>query len=360
MNNPLVSIIVPAYNVEKYIACCLDSILYQTYNNIEIIIVNDGSTDHTLEISQQYKKKDARITLIDQQNSGVSESRNAALKCANGDYVLFVDADDWLDIQTIQVCIEQAETEQADVCFFAYQSEFPNRSDIRTLYPENRIFSGEKCRDLQRRIIGPINEELRIPQRLDSYGTIWAKLYRKDILNDLFFEDLNKVGSAEDTLFNSFVFLRVKKAIYINQPFYHYRRNNEASVTNRFRPNLLQQWSYLFTEMGKSVQTAEAEEALLNRIAISLFGYDLNVYDADLALKEKIRLISECLSHPLYVKAYQQMKYQYLPIYWRLFYLSAKYKLSMIVLLFAYGIQVMRRQDCKIISFLYEDCILFK
>lgn len=343
MNNPLVSIIIPAYNVEKYIACCLDSIMQQTYNNIEIIIVNDGSTDHTLEVALQYQKRDTRITLIDQQNSGVSESRNTALKYAKGDYILFVDADDWLDINTVQVCIEQSEAEQADVCMFAYQSEFPNRSDIRRLYPDNRTFLDKDCKDLQRRIIGPINEELCMPQRLDSYGTIWAKLYRRDLLKGLFFEDLNKVGSAEDTLFNSFIFLRVKKAVYINEPFYHYRRNNATSVTKRFRPNLLKQWSYLFAEMSKCVQTAEAKEALLNRIAISLFGFDLNVYDADIAWKEKIRLISECLSHPFYIKAYQQMKFQYLPIHWRLFYLSAKYKLSVIVLLFAYGIQIMRR-----------------
>lgn len=343
MNQPLVSIIVPCFNVEQYLPVCLDSLIKQTYQTLEIIIINDGSTDRTLEVAQQYQKRDARVILIDQKNRGVSESRNTALKCAKGDYVLFVDADDWLDIQTVQICIGQTEAEHADVCFFAYQSEFPDRSDIRRLYPENRIFIGKECRDLQRRIIGPINEELYMPQRLDSYGTIWAKLYRKDLLKDLFFEDLNKVGSAEDTLFNSFVFLRVKKAVYINQPFYHYRRNNDASVTKRFRPHLLQQWSYLFSEMSKSVQTAEAEEALLNRVAISLFGYDLNVYAADITLKQKIQLISECLSHPLYIKAYQQLKYSHLPIHWRLFYLSAKYKFSVIVLFFAYAIQMMRR-----------------
>lgn len=339
----LVSVIVPAYNVEKYISKCMDSLIQQTYSNLEIIVINDGSTDNTLEILKEYQLKDNRIILINKKNSGVSDSRNIALKYSKGNFVLFVDADDWLDINTVLVCIEKIETEHADVCFFAYQSEYPNRSDIRTLYSESRIFVDKECKDLQRRIIGPINEELNTPQRLDSYGTIWAKLYRKNLLKDLFFEDLNKVGSAEDTLFNSFVFLRVKKAIYLNQPFYHYRRNNDASVTRRFRPHLLRQWSYLFAEMRKSVQTAEAEVALFNRIAISLFGFDLNVYAADIAWKEKIRLISECLSHPLYVKAYQQMKYQYLPIHWRLFYLSAKYKLSVIVLLFAYGIQMMRR-----------------
>lgn len=343
MNDPLVSIIVPAYNVQKYLSHCLDSLIQQTYSNFEIIIVNDGSTDKTLEVAQQYSIRDSRLVIINKPNSGVSDSRNIALRQALGEYILFVDADDWLDISTLQVCVERIQKEGADVCFFAYQSEFPNRSDIRTLFSNDRIFTGKEAIDLQRRIIGPINEELSIPQRLDSYGTIWAKLYRKDILEGIFFEDLNKVGSAEDTLFNTSVFLRVKKAIYLNRPFYHYRKNNEVSITKKFRPNLLNQWSFLFTEMKKNVHTKEAEEAWLNRIAISLFGFDLNVYGADITLKEKLKLISECLSNTLYVQAYQQFKYQYLPIYWRVFYKSAKHKCSLIVLLFAYLIQLMRK-----------------
>lgn len=343
MNNPLVSIIVPAYNVQKYLAYCLESLIQQTYSNIEIILVNDGSTDKTLEVARRYSNQDKRLVILEKNNSGVSDSRNMALCQAIGEYVLFVDADDWLEVDTLQICIERIQEEKADVCLFAYQSEFLNRSDIRTLFPDDRIFIGKDAVDLQRRIIGPINEELNMPQRLDSYGTIWAKLYRKDILKGILFEDLNKVGSAEDTLFNSSVFLRVKKAVYINRPFYHYRRNNEVSVTKRFRPDLLHQWLLLFAEMKKNVHTKDAEEALLNRIAISLFGLDLNVYAADISLKEKVKIISECLSNPLYVQAYQQLKYQYFPIYWRLFYRSAQYKLSWIVLFFAYGIQMMRR-----------------
>lgn len=343
MNDPLVSIIVPAYNVEKYLSCCLESLINQTYRNIEIIIINDGSMDKTLDVAHQYSIRDTRLVIINKSNSGVSDSRNVALRQALGEYVLFVDADDWLDVSALQICVERIQQEEADVCLFAYQSEFLNKSDIRTLYSDDRVFVGNEAVDLQRRIIGPINEELRMPQRLDSYGTIWAKLYRKDILEGISFEDLNKVGSAEDTLFNSSVFLRVKKAIYINKPFYHYRRSNENSVTNKFRPNLLDRWSFLFAEMKKNVHTMQTEEALLNRVAISLFGYDLNVYAANISLKEKVKLISQCLSHPLYVQAYQQLKYQYLPIYWRLFYKSARYKNSCIVLLFAYFIQLMRK-----------------
>lgn len=344
MNNPLISIIVPAYNVAAYLPACLDSLLHQTYSNIEIIVVNDGSTDQTLDVIKQYQSEDERIRLIDQLNKGVSESRNIALKKAEGEYVLFVDADDWLDVRTVQICWERTLKVDADVCFFAYISEFPKSSHIRSLYSGDRIFEGKECENLQRRMIGPINEELAMPQRLDSYGTIWGKFYRKEILDGVSFEDLKKIGSAEDSLFNCYVFQKVKKAIYIDQPFYHYRRDN-VSVTSRFRPRLLQQWTCLFEKMAGAVQNAEGKEALQNRIAISLLGYSLNVYAADLSFWQKKKLISTCLSNSMYIQAYKHLKFQFLPVHWKLFYKSAQYKFSLLVLFFSYTIQILRKQQ---------------
>lgn len=342
MNNPLISIIVPAYNVADYLSTCLDSLLHQTYSNIEIIIVNDGSTDRTLDVIKLYHSKDKRIRLIDQANKGVSECRNIALKKALGEYILFVDADDWLDDNTVHTCLEMMQKIDADVCFFSYVSEFPKKSHIRSLYSDNRIFEGRDCENLQRRMIGPIREELAMPQYLDSYGTIWGKFYRKGLLKGVSFEDLKKIGSAEDSLFNCFVFQKVKKAVYINHPFYHYRRNN-VSVTSRFRPHLLQQWTCLFEKMAETAQNEETKEALQNRIAISLLGYSLNVYAADLNFWQKKQLISICLNSPIYEKAYQQIKYSYFPIYWRLFYISAKHKYALIILILSYLIQWLRR-----------------
>lgn len=342
MSCPLVSIILPAYNVEKYIACCLDSILQQSYNNIEIIIVNDGSTDHTLEVAQQYQKRHTIITLIDQQNSGVSASRNTALKCAKGDYVLFVDADDWLDINTVQVCIEQIEAEHADVCFFAYQSEFLNRTEVRCLYPKSKVFNIKECENLQRRIIGPLDEEMQIPQRLDSYGTIWAKLYRREILQGIFFEDLKKIGTAEDSLFNAFVFKNVKRAVYINEPFYHYRKTENSSITSKFKPDLLKQWQTLFQSMNNAVTSEQSKVALQNRIAISLFGIGVNVCNSTLSFKEKNAYIKECLNSECYTVALKKLTLSYFPIYWKVFYFFGKKRISLGVLFLSLIIKMIR------------------
>ena len=100
MLNKKISIIIPVYNAEKYLKCCLDSILNQSYKNLEIIIINDGSTDNSLKVIEEYKKNDNRIILISQKNQGVSKSRNNGLELATGDYIMFIDPDDWIHVSS--------------------------------------------------------------------------------------------------------------------------------------------------------------------------------------------------------------------------------------------------------------------
>ena len=103
----LISIIVPVYNVEKYLEQCLESLLNQTYKNIEIIVVNDGSTDQSLDILKKYSFKDNRIKLYSQKNQGISAARNTALEHINGKYVMFVDSDDWIEINTCEIALHE-------------------------------------------------------------------------------------------------------------------------------------------------------------------------------------------------------------------------------------------------------------
>lgn len=342
MSCSLVSIIVPCFNVEKYLAYCLDSLIQQTYSNIEIIVINDGSTDRTLEILQEYQQKDSRIVLINKENTGVSDSRNIALKYLRGNFVLFVDADDWLETDTIKICLDNILKENADICFFAYQSEFLNRREIRSLFSNSKVFNKKECEDLQRRMIGPIDEEMQIPQRLDSYGTIWAKLYRKEILQNVFFEDLKKIGTAEDSLFNAFVFMNVKRAVYINKPFYHYRKIENSSITSKFKPDLLKQWQTLFQCMNEAAKSELSKVALQNRIAISLFGIGVNVCNSTLSFKKKNTYIKECLNSECYSLALKKLSLSYFPFYWKVFYFFGKKRISLGVLFLSLIIKLIR------------------
>ena len=116
-----VSIIVPIYNMEQYLNRCLESIINQTYENIEIILINDGSKDNSLEICKNYAKKDNRIMIIDQKNSGVSSARNSGLDKATGEYLAFVDPDDWIDKDGIEKMVDFALKHKCDIAFFDYK-----------------------------------------------------------------------------------------------------------------------------------------------------------------------------------------------------------------------------------------------
>ena len=115
MDQPLVSIILPVYNAQNHLARCIGSILNQTYKNIELIILNDGSKDHSLPVCEEFRAKDSRIVLVDKENSGVSDTRNLGLKLAGGEYVQFVDSDDYIDPDFTQHLVEAAETHHADL-----------------------------------------------------------------------------------------------------------------------------------------------------------------------------------------------------------------------------------------------------
>lgn len=344
MDKFLVSIIIPAYNVESYISTCLDSVINQTYQQLEIIVINDGSTDKTLERIQEFAHSDKRIKLINQENHGLSAVRNLGLQLATGDYIMYVDSDDWLDFDTVECCVNKIINTQADVCLFSYLSEFENRNEERKLFSSDRLFEQEECAELQRRLLGPVGEELSMPQRLDSYGSFAMKLYRRDLLKNMVFTDTSLIGTAEDVLFNIEFFLRVKRAVYINKPFYHYRKTVVTSLSSIYKPNLLSQWCYLFNLMSQFAITERAKIALSNREAISLLGLGITFCDGPVPLKERLGKIRECLYNPLLEKALAQLDFSYFPIYWRLFYLCGKYKFTFGVFLFSKLIQKIRKR----------------
>ena len=124
----MISIIVPVYNAAPYLPQCLDSLVNQTYRDIEIICVNDGSTDNSLDILKAYAERDSRILVIHQENQGLSDARNKGLKNARGEWVMFVDSDDWIDISTCQITLETVHAHQADVVMWTYNREYEGHS----------------------------------------------------------------------------------------------------------------------------------------------------------------------------------------------------------------------------------------
>lgn len=329
---PLISVIIPVYNVERYLAQCLDSVINQTYPNLEIICVNDGSKDSSLEILQEYAQEDPRVHILDKENAGVSRARNDALKLATGSYVMFVDSDDWIDLNTCETAFKAMHTYGSDIVIWSYVSETETRSSKKEIFEEMRFFDRNEVKNLHRRFIGLIGSELAHPELADSLCPVWGKLYRKEIVENVRFVDLREIGTYEDGLFNLEVFGKAEKAIYLPNYFYHYRRTKSESVTSGHQVKLFAQWQTLFRIMKEYIDQnklpAEYMEAWNNRIALSIQGLGLNIVGADRSMIWKVKEIAGILKQTQYREAYKNLDFQYFPIHWKLFYWFAKKRFS--------------------------------
>lgn len=335
---PRVSIIVPIYNVEKYLSRCLDSLLSQRLREIEIIAVNDGSKDSSLEILKEYSAKDKRIKVIDQPNRGVSCARNRGIKAATGEYIGFVDPDDWVEDDMYATMYNHAISEKVDIVMCSYVREFGSHSKIKKFNLPNLIrYEGEEVKEnFMRRLVGPINEEISNPELLDAWGTVWSKLYRSEVIKDnrVRFIDLNKIGSNEDNLFNIEVFYYAKSFLFLNSAYYHYWRVNSKSISTGFKPDLINQWNYLFNYIERFLKAKNLNQefynALNNRICINTLGLGLNTISKENQSSsfKKITNIKAFLTNKRIKHSFKQLEMSRFPIVWRVFYFFAKMRFA--------------------------------
>lgn len=317
-----VSVIVPVYNAELYLHECLDSILKQTYRILEVICINDGSKDNSGRILEEYANTDNRIKVIHQKNSGVSAARNRAMEVATGDYIMFIDSDDWIEKETINETLQYSISHRLDICSFSYISEHGKIHTKHALYKDSRIFDEHATKILARRIIGPIGKELKHPLMLDSYGTIWAKLYYRPIIAGLKFEDLKIIGSAEDSLFNMFAYHKAKRTGYLNKFFYHYRKTNDNAQTKKYHQHLQDKWKVQYKIIRNAFPDTNSQEALSNRIAINHYGSTLNLLSSD---NPKMN-IKALYNDPVFSEARKKLYTKDMTFFWRIFFTLVKHE----------------------------------
>lgn len=331
----MISIIIPAYNCEKYIGKCLDSVLAQTYTDLQVVCVDDGSQDHTRDILEKYARQDKRIALvIHPTNKGISASRNDALAAARGQWVMFVDSDDWLAPDNCQKALEIAERTHADTVIWCYTREFESQSLPKIFETSERAWEGEQVAHLQRRVIGPYREELARPDLLDAWGTIWGKLYSRQVIAGTpasTFVDTNVVGTAEDVVFNIDYLGKARKVVYVPQPWYHYRKNME-SYSNIHRADLTGKWDKLYDEMQQRIASyklgADFGEALQNRIALGVLGLSIIALRSKGTWKEKYHAVRMVLRRDRQHQALLQLRLNHFAPHWKLYYFAAKHQLT--------------------------------
>ena len=207
---PKVSVIIPVYNTAEFLPKCLDSVVGQTLQNIEIICIDDGSTDNSLEILREYEQKDSRVKVITKPNQGCWTARNAGLEIATGEYVAFVDSDDYLELDAYETAYNAANAHDIDILYFGY-------------------YKDEKPRKYPAKIVAvQSNTDFR---KFHRFVFVWNRLYKNSMLKEsgVKFENMTIL---EDFCFDYMVLPWAKKLESINNIFYHYNRENMSSVTH--------------------------------------------------------------------------------------------------------------------------------
>ena len=290
---PLVSVIVAAYNVERYLSAALESVLAQTYRNLEILAVDDGSTDKTPDICDAYARKDSRIRVIHKENGGLSDARNAALQIASGDYIAYLDGDDRMQPCMIEAMVRACLLTDAPVAAVKYravredaaktppdtactgQPAEPDQAAPGARRPENPG-SAAAVPDLREAKILTQDEALDNwirnglhgnERKYILYNSVWSKLFRKDVAEGVLFP---KGENSEDIPYTTRTLLKADKVVLIPQPYYLYLQGRSGSIMNektgeRRLGDELRHWQeqiLLLTEAGKQKAAAEAKACL--------------------------------------------------------------------------------------------------
>lgn len=263
METDLISVIIPVYNVEKYLDKCINSVVNQTYKNLEIILVDDGSTDNSSRICDDWAEKDNRIKVIHKENGGVSSARNAALKIISGKYFAFIDGDDYIDRDMYSALYACAASTDFDIVFCG-MCGVDEEDNVLYTQPMNydEIYDNQI-------LIKFFNGEFLF--------SIWNKLYKTEILasNILFFNE--ELGYGEDYIFNYHYIKHSKSAAAIDGIYYKYLRNRTDSATYSFSTGFFNCWKNTKTVMNNESDNQETCSMLLTQYTNDLLTVAKNI-----------------------------------------------------------------------------------
>ena len=290
---PKISVIVPVYNTEKYIGRCIESILNQSYKELEVIVINDGSSDGSAEIIRKYAENDSRIIFIDNKNYGVSESRNIGIRNAKGEYIQFVDSDDFIDENMLKDTLKLLEEHNVDMVITGLYLDIERDGNINT-----SIQTFDYCEAKDKK-----NIAINVLNRLNGtyINSPINKLYKRSIItdNNIFMD--KDISLGEDLIFNLMYLRYCDKVIFSNKCYYHYWMKIENNLTFRFRENKLDLMNLMYkksVEYFKLSGLNKDEYRDLNNLFIkwmySCF-IDLHNSGCNLTYKEKIKYLKEAI-----------------------------------------------------------------
>ena len=316
---PLISVIIPVYKVEKYLKRCIDSVINQTYKNLEIILVDDGSPDNCPKICDDYSKKDKRIKVIHKKNGGVSSARNEGLKITKGNYIVFVDSDDWIESNFIKEMLTNLINSKVDYIVCGY----------------NRVYDGKKeiiNGNFNKKLISASNYLNKLLNVQNGYGFVHMKMINKKVLKNIRFNEKLVVG--EDALFNVEICKNIDKILIYNKPLYNYFFNSNSVVRKydvNYCNNYLKSMNAMKDYITKNYTNKATIKNLYNYIVYHILLICVNYCFHPDNPKKGIKLLKETCNINLFKQAIKKSDYKDLSISRKISLFTLKHKLYIIM-----------------------------
>lgn len=310
----MVSIIIPVYNAEEYLGYCLNSVVSQTYRQIEVILVNDGSTDNSLTICKNYAEIDNRVSVITIENGGVSNARNVGLDAARGEYVQFVDSDDIIRRDMVEDFVRFMEGYRMDlvICGFEMITLGQDIRDRQTISFASNIM-GTEC-VLTREMF--FQRMAFILWRTTTLECSWNKIFRRSIIEDKHIRFPQNISLGEDFCFNMDYFRYINGVVFTNEKYYYYMQSNQGALTRKYRPDLFENQMDLihrfrhlledYIEISESEQK-ELAEYTVSKMMVSL--YNLTSEKCELSDLEKKAEIAKIVNDNYVRRAFKKAEY---------------------------------------------------
>lgn len=349
MDDLLISIVIPVYNTKDYLEQCVRSVLNQTAENLELILVDDGSTDESGMICDAFAKEDTRVRVIHQENGGVHTARNRGILEAKGQYLMFIDADDWIDEETIESIQKILQKETLDILRFSFVREY-NRGSVKKIntFVKEGLSVGEDYKNIFRQAVGLTETELLHIENFNFLSTACTSVYRRAMLisGKVEFPSREALGSFEDGLFNIKAFACARSFYYIDKHYYHYRKTNADSCTVSYRENYLEKQGKLFEIIYKIAKKENPQfmSAYYNRIVFSAMELCMNATNSGKGRVKQFAEIKAVVNNPVQQEAFRKLQLRYLPLVWKIYFGFAKYRLPFLLFCATKTIQHLKRK----------------
>ena len=326
---PILSIIVPVYNVAPYLREGLDSILNQEVQDIEILCINDASTDSSISILKEYELQDKRIKIFNHiQNKGLSAARNTGILNAQGEYIAFFDPDDWIEKNMYKEMLHEMKENQTDIVMCGFQT-YPGNTTVIPHFPSNIVLNPLQF----------IGKNFKIHTYNDLCFT-WRFLFKRDFIISKKLLFIEAIRYAEDMVFNFAALMQCKRIILIPKPLYHYRVNNTQSIMKqRYNPNMETGLQLQIAEKKRIINTYQVDqytpitqdmsEDIVKRYTLMLFNNLRNNPNES----NKLQGIKRILNMPMITDAMQVVGFRNIYSSWKeyIFYLAMKFKCARLV-----------------------------